>query len=60
MIINWLSDTIELRVWEFILVGIIFCLLGAFYAWRKERQRYEDLVDELHRQLDDAQRHIDH
>ena len=60
MIIDWLSGTIEFRIWGFILLGVMFYLLGAFHAWRRERKRYEDLVDELHRQLDEAQRHIDH
>lgn len=60
MIINWLSDTIELPIWEFILLGTLFCLFGAFHALCKERKRLEGIIEELHRQLDEAQKYIDH
>lgn len=49
MIIDWLNGTIELRIWVFFVLGVMFNLCGAFYAGRKERERYEYLIDELHR-----------
>lgn len=36
---------IEMSYWSFILMGIMWAMIGAGIAWRRERNRYEHLID---------------
>lgn len=47
MFIQWFNSPIELRVWSFMALYIVFGLFGAFVARHFERKRHEEIIDDL-------------
>lgn len=50
-ILQWFNSPIELRVWSFVALYVIFGLFGAFVARHFERKRHEEIVDDLETEI---------
>lgn len=51
MFIQWFNSPIELRVWSFMALYIVFGLFGAFVARHFERKCHEEIVDDLETEI---------